>query len=929
MTREAEALELLEAYQAEIEQLTTGYRRVAKPEDLATARAILEAAPPLQAAVVRLAQHLPFQRYAYALNNLSFQLHRLTSPVLPTLIEQGVLRRLPEQQGQALFNAYRSEVEQSPDDWDLRPETLPAGRAILEADAALQIVVIRLLTRQFNTFHRPRYEFWLELRALLAPLYKRRLPYTLDDIQVILRTWGSLEHLPNTAYQALLRALAYPLADPETLAACRADLERLRATASTWYLGADVRKFLKLLDHILDGQEKRSVKIRSDEWGGRVIPLLAEMEPGLREPWQALLDHCSQANGSTPGKTWLAQMPPLIEALGKETVCRTAIAWVDAFGKHRGDRLEEENAHLLRGLIWCCMAIEDATLASSLANAAIEGYRKITGVGPRSAKIASACVSVLKTMPGLHGAAQLECVRLNVKQPTYLKEVEKALDEAARQANMSRNDLEELTVPTFDLEQGRLRIPIGPAVAEIQIVGLTVQIHWYDTAGNPRNAEPAEVKREHKAELKDLKRLCEDTTRMLAAQRDRLERLPLTERTWPLAAWRERYLDHPLVGYVAKRLIWRFSDGERCVDAICLDNQLVDVDDRPLNFAEITTVSTWHPILCDADDILRWRIWLERHQITQPFKQAHREVYLLTDAERTTRVYSNRFAAHILRQHQFNALAAARGWHNTLRLMVDDTYPPATLELPHWDLRAEFWIEGAGDEYDTDANEAGTYLRVVTDQVRFYPINAVANHAHAGGGGYGPVYDWQRRRPNDEPTPIPLEQIPPLVFSEVLRDVDLFVGVASVGNDPTWQDGGPGGRYRTYWHSYSFGELSATAETRKQLLEQLIPRLTIASRSSIDGHFLKVRGDLRTYKIHLGSGNILMEPNDQYLCIVPGRGNSSSPTEWLFLPFEGDAVLSIILSKAFLLAEDAKITDPSIIHQIGEGGNRRVGAEVG
>jgi hypothetical protein len=48
-----------------------------------------------------------------------------------------------------------------------------------------------------------------------------------------------------------------------------------------------------------------------------------------------------------------------------------------------------------------------------------------------------------------------------------------------------------------------------------------------------------------------------------------------------------------------------------------------------------------------------WRDWLERHGVTQPCKQAHREVYLLTDAECTTGTYSNRFAAHVPRQHQF------------------------------------------------------------------------------------------------------------------------------------------------------------------------------------------------------------------------------------------------------------------------------------
>ena len=79
--------------------------------------------------------------------------------------------------------------------------------------------------------------------------------------------------------------------------------------------------------------------------------------------------------------------------------------------------------------------------------------------------------------------------------------------------------------------------------------------------------------------------------------------------------------------------------------------------------------------------------------------------------------------------------------------------------------------------------------------------------------------------------------------------------------------------------------------------------------------FLIVKGKLHTYKIHLGSGNILMEPNDQYLCIVPGR-KSNSATANIFLPFEGDSVTAIILSKAFLLAEDDKIEDPSIVLQL-------------
>lgn len=37
---------------------------------------------------------------------------------------------------------------------------------------------------------------------------------------------------------------------------------------------------------------------------------------------------------------------------------------------------------------------------------------------------------------------------------------------------------------------------------------------------------------------------------------------------------------------------------------------------------------------------------------------------------------------------------------------------------------------------------------------------------------------------------IALETVDPLVFSEIMREVDLCVAVASIGNDLTWADGG-------------------------------------------------------------------------------------------------------------------------------------------
>ena len=125
-----------------------------------------------------------------------------------------------------------------------------------------------------------------------------------------------------------------------------------------------------------------------------------------------------------------------------------------------------------------------------------------------------------------------------------------------------------------------------------------------------------------------------DIDKMLIAQRDRLDALLVADRAWPYGYWCEHYLDHPLVGTLARRLIWTFEHGGDLQVGVWYEGQLVGHDDAPLPaMTEGTTVRLWHPVSVGQDDIDAWRAWFEAHEIAQPFKQAHREIYLLTDAE--------------------------------------------------------------------------------------------------------------------------------------------------------------------------------------------------------------------------------------------------------------------------------------------------------
>ncbi len=692
-------------------------------------------------------------------------------------------------------------------------------------------------------------------------------------------------------------------------------------------LGSTAEDATRLSQLINDGAQ--FILAPGEFWSDCVNEDFALLSAKQRSQWLDLLRHALTAATTRPSAKWLKTADKLIAQLGDEQISQALGRWfalvakgqsVRKFARFSGDSrggadtIHPENADCLRGLLWCVplLASRDELLRPVTA-VALSAFKKVPGIGPRAPKVGNACVYVLSQLGTKEAVGQLAMLKVRVKSGSAQKEIEKAFEAAAAALGLKREEIEELGVPSYGLEEvGRLVEPLGNYRAEILVTGVDAELNWSDAAGKPLKSVPAKVKSEHKEELKDLQQSLKDIKAMLPAQRDRIDGMFLLQKSWPIAQWRERYHDHPLVGTIARRLIW-------CVDGtptLFESGIATDVHGAPIPHGQTAEITLWHPIGRSIEEVTAWRNRLETLAITQPFKQAYREVYLLTDAERNTRVYSNRFAAHIIRQHQFNALCAARGWKNKLRLMVDDTYPPASKSLPNWGLRAEFWIDGIGQDYGVDTNDSGTYLRLATDQVRFYRMAAADNHTQVGGAHY--TSEARDAGVDNINEPIPLDEVPPLVFSEIMRDVDLFVGVGSVGNDPTWQDGGPEGRYRDYWHTYSFGELSGTATTRKQVLERLIPRLKIASRCTLSDRFLVVRGDRRTYKIHLGSGNILMEPNDQYLCIVPDA-RARATQDGLYLPFDGDAMLSVIISKALLLAADTKIKDSTIVQQIEQG----------
>ncbi|MEM6517203.1 MAG: DUF4132 domain-containing protein, partial [Bacteroidota bacterium] len=679
------------------------------------------------------------------------------------------------------------------------------------------------------------------------------------------------------------------------------------------YNGSDISKSIKKLNAILsDNGSTTLFKLKTNDIGSLVNDIIEGIQNN-NDAYNNIFITASDASQSKPTKKFQNLIDDNIKIIGPDNYRKVAhqILYVainrnvttekhshtyengDTYEWTSGSYLCSPSQQFIKGIVWTMERFSDKETIRILSKLFEKGYEKIPGQGPAGASLGNACAYVLGNMRGKDGLGALSRIKLKLKQNNIKKTIDKYLLEGAKKYNVSVEELKEMAVPDFKMQNGTKTLAFDEYNLKITIEGAKVVQTWLKPDGASMKSVPSTVKNSSSLtnKLKEVRKEAKEIQKVFSAQKQRIDNQLILDRTWDYKAFSKYYLRHGVVRPITEKLIWHFIKGNQSVEAILINDKWQDVNGINIDWIDgETTVKLWHPVNADEETIIAWREKMLDLEWKQPLKQAFREIYILTEAESNTRNYSNRMAAHILKQHQFSVLASLRGWKYSLMGAYDDGRDNTICEkyLPEYNITAEYWIDELNDH--EAFNDAGIWLYVSTDQVKFKDENNQV---------------------------IDLINVPKMVFTEIMRDVDLFVGVCSVGNDPQWADNnGERQANRDYWHAYSFGDLTEIAKTRKIILERLLPRLKkIRDKSHIDGKFLIVKGELRTYKIHIGSGNILMEPNDQYLCIVPSR-SAENTTDKIFIPFEGDKGLSIVLSKAFLLAEDKKITDTTITSQI-------------
>jgi hypothetical protein len=683
----------------------------------------------------------------------------------------------------------------------------------------------------------------------------------------------------------------------------RAELRKLHlqfAPSPTGKIDKGMEQTRDRIAELMRVEGERQLDPGRGPWSQIVFDEIREKDDITRAGWEGLLEHCRLLEQTVPGAKWMKRARETIAALGETEAVSTMLHWL-ALGPTPGQSKEArspiEDSAYLKGIVWCLGFSKEREVAIAIADFAMACLRKVPMIGAVSQKVGFAGVQVLGAMECTEAVSQLTRLRAKVKYSVARRLIEKSLRQAAERNGLSVDEIEDISVGRYGLNaEGVAEIVIGDATASVCLredgrVGMA----WKNADGKLAKAAPSHVKKAFAKELRSVSSLAKELEQAYLAQRYRLESSFIATRTIQLSHWRQYFLDHPLLGFLGRRLIWVFSNdqGREC-SGIYSKGDLRDSSEKQLDLSPVTKVRLWHPLSSNAAEIQNWRKRVFTAGIRQPFRQAFREFYQITEDERQTRMYSNRFAGVIMRQHQLASLCRTRGWDYRLQGTGFDGYNVPTKKLSPWDIKVELHVDLPPDRDQSLRDSAfaeqsgpGINLFISSDQIRFY-------------------------RERQE---IAVDEVPAIVYSEVMREVDLFTSVCAVGDDDSWSDQGDRGT-GLFRPRFEINELSAVIALRAEILSRVLPHTSIIDRCKIAKTHLEVRGQLGTYRILFGwAAAALVTDSGLRWLRMPQSILDAVVLNVTQIPIDLDYRTEMVLRKAYVLADDWKIDSPELVRQ--------------
>ena len=234
------------------------------------------------------------------------------------------------------------------------------------------------------------------------------------------------------------------------------------------------------------------------------------------------------------------------------------------------------------------------------------------GAAPRAKRGAD----VLAAMGSDRALEHLSALARKAKSTPLRAHAAAALDRAAAARGLLPEQLDDLLAPDLGLDGDPVDYRGVPHTVDL---GADGQLILRDPSGQPRASLPTPASDDEKTVASAWNSRRRKAKPAIADQTGRLEEAMIVQRRWAAGDFRSVIAAHPLLGRLARRLVWALDDRTVVLDP------LGDLADAAGGLAaEGKWVRLAHPAV---DDFTPWRPWLARLAPSQPFAQADREVF--------------------------------------------------------------------------------------------------------------------------------------------------------------------------------------------------------------------------------------------------------------------------------------------------------------
>ncbi len=112
-----------------------------------------------------------------------------------------------------------------------------------------------------------------------------------------------------------------------------------------------------------------------------------------------------------------------------------------------------------------------------------------------------------------------------------------------------------------------------------------------------------------------------------------LQSMMVSQRTFTSAQFLERFVKHPLLRHLGRRVVWSASPGDVSLAfRVAEDGSFADVHDAAFALGH-HAVTVAHPVLMDRDTLAAWRTRFHDYMLMQPFPQLEREIFVCSAKE--------------------------------------------------------------------------------------------------------------------------------------------------------------------------------------------------------------------------------------------------------------------------------------------------------